>query len=78
MSPGTLRVSSDTPLGRIPVIVASLVTGAASPLDARSGLVRICAALLAPGQRALPFPEQLAALEPLVADRQSLFGGTVA
>ena len=40
--------------------------------------MRICAALLTPEQRALPFPEQLAALEPLVVDRQSLFGSTVA
>jgi hypothetical protein len=65
--------------GRIPVIVASLVTGAVSLPEARNGLVRICAALLTSAQRtALPFPAQLSALEPLIVDRQSLLGSTVA
>jgi hypothetical protein len=46
--------------------------------NARSGLVRIGAALLTSEQRALPFPEQLAALEPLIEDRLALMGNTVA
>jgi hypothetical protein len=49
-----------------------------SLLEARGGLVRICAALLSPEQRALPFPAQLSALEPLIVGRQSLLGHTVA
>ena len=49
-----------------------------SLFEARSGLVRICAALLPPEQRALPFPQQLSALEPLIVARQSLLGGSVA
>ena len=69
-----------TPLlpGRIPVVVASLVNGAASMANARSGLMRVCAALLTSEQRTLLFPEQLAALEPLIEDRLALLGNTVA
>ena len=65
-------------LGMIPVIIASLVNGAVSLANARSGIVRICAALLTSEQRALPFPEQLAALEPLIEDRLALMGNAVA
>ena len=46
--------------------------------NARSGLMRVCAALLTSEQRTLLFPEQLAALEPLIEDRLALLGNTVA